>query len=198
MKKFLAAIGRAFGIAILAAGLMIGGSVVVAQTSNPATRAWVTANYCALTGCTFTGPIATSGAITSASINFGGSTLSTYVTGAWTPTDQSGAGLTFTSVSGSYIQIGNIVCVQATLTFPNTANGSAIAISAPVAVPNQTYAHSAILPMTSFGNAGIATFGAPIANTSTIGVYSSSANAPLSNSSLSLKPMSINGCYSAT
>lgn len=59
---------------------------------------------------------------------------------SWTPTDQSGAGLAFTSVSGAYCKIGNMVFVYGTLTYPSTSNGNNATISLPVAVPNQTYA----------------------------------------------------------
>jgi hypothetical protein len=59
---------------------------------------------------------------------------------AWTPTDQSGASLSFTSVSAQYCQYGNLVVAYGTLTYPVTANGSNSAFSLPVAVPNQAYA----------------------------------------------------------
>lgn len=59
---------------------------------------------------------------------------------SWTPTDQSGATLTFTAVSAKYCQIGNLVFAYGTLTYPSTADGSNAKISLPVAVPNQTYA----------------------------------------------------------
>lgn len=66
----------------------------------------------------------------------------TAVTGctSWTPTDQSGASLTFTAVSAQYCQYGNIVIAYGTLTYPTTADGSNAKISLPVAVPNQPYA----------------------------------------------------------
>jgi hypothetical protein len=61
---------------------------------------------------------------------------------AWTPTDQSGAALVFTAVAAFYQQIGNLVFVWGTLTYPSTADGSNSLISLPVAVPNQQYARS--------------------------------------------------------
>ena len=54
--------------------------------------------------------------------------LADYEEGTWTPTDASGAGLTFTSVSGRYTKIGRIVVAQCNFTFPVTANANTIAI----------------------------------------------------------------------
>lgn len=64
------------------------------------------------------------GVATATSITFGGSTLSTYNIGTWTPIDASGASLSFTSASGVYTQIGNMVIASCTFTYPSTANGS--------------------------------------------------------------------------
>jgi hypothetical protein len=61
--------------------------------------------------------------------------------GTWTPADGSGASLTFTSVTGHYQVLGNMVFAYFTLTFPTTSNGSNVTISGlPVTVPNQVYA----------------------------------------------------------
>ena len=48
--------------------------------------------------------------------------LSAPVTGSWTPVDASGAALALTAV-GRYVRIGNLVMVQANITYPGTANG---------------------------------------------------------------------------
>lgn len=48
--------------------------------------------------------------------------------GTWTPTDASGAGLTFTVQSAIYTKIGRTVTIQCVMTFPSTANASNIAI----------------------------------------------------------------------
>lgn len=59
---------------LLALTIAIAGIPVQAQTSNPATRPWVTANFCALTGCTLTGTltVAPSAANSSAIVLTGG------------------------------------------------------------------------------------------------------------------------------
>lgn len=46
----------------------------------------------------------------------------------WTPSDVSGASLSFTSVSGIYLIVGRMVIAWATLTYPVTASGSGVAI----------------------------------------------------------------------
>jgi hypothetical protein len=56
-------------------------------------------------------------------------TLDDYEEGTWTPTDQSGAGLTLTSSgTGRYTKIGRMVQVQASFSYPTTANGSSAVI----------------------------------------------------------------------
>ena len=42
----------------------------------------------------------------------------------WTPTDASGAGLTFTSVDAWYYRVGRLCHAFATFTYPATADGS--------------------------------------------------------------------------
>lgn len=55
-------------------------------------------------------------------------TLDDYEEGTWTPVDASGAALTFTSESGTYTKIGNLVIAPFSLTFPATADASAATI----------------------------------------------------------------------
>lgn len=54
--------------------------------------------------------------------------LNWYEEGTWTPSDQSGAGLVFTSASGYYTRIGRTVTVVFTLVYPATASASAARI----------------------------------------------------------------------
>jgi hypothetical protein len=53
-------------------------------------------------------------------------TLDDYEEGTWTPTDASGAGLSFTTTDAFYTKIGNVVYVSCSVTFPSTANATAI------------------------------------------------------------------------
>lgn len=48
--------------------------------------------------------------------------LSDYEEGTWTPSDQSGAGLTFTTVDGYYTKIGRMVYASFWVTYPSTAD----------------------------------------------------------------------------
>jgi hypothetical protein len=47
---------------------------------------------------------------------------------SWMPNDQSGAGLTFTGVTASYVKNGKLVSATFNLTWPTTANGSAVVL----------------------------------------------------------------------
>lgn len=55
--------------------------------------------------------------------------LADYEEGTWTPTDNSGAGLTITVQSARYTKIGRMVYVIAYIVYPATANASAAALS---------------------------------------------------------------------
>jgi len=50
--------------------------------------------------------------------------LDDYEEGTWTPTDGSGAGLTFTVDFAKYTKIGNVCHLQAYFTYPSTADGN--------------------------------------------------------------------------
>jgi hypothetical protein len=54
----------------------------------------------------------------------GGTPLSTYVEGTWTPTDQSGAGLTLTIAVAKYTKIGKVVFIECFFVMPSTASGA--------------------------------------------------------------------------
>jgi hypothetical protein len=50
--------------------------------------------------------------------------LDDYEEGTWTPTDGSGAGLSFSSVDGIYCKIGRLVIAQASYVYPSTSSGA--------------------------------------------------------------------------
>jgi len=56
-------------------------------------------------------------------------TLDDYEEGTWTPADNSGASLAFTSVSGSYTKIGRLVIASFQFTYPSTADATACSIN---------------------------------------------------------------------
>lgn len=51
-------------------------------------------------------------------------TLDDYEEGTWTPTDASGAGLTFSVGSGTYVKIGQLVMATFSITYPATADAT--------------------------------------------------------------------------
>jgi hypothetical protein len=55
-------------------------------------------------------------------------TLDDYEEGSWTPTDGSGAGLSFSDVAGRYTKIGRQVIAYFNMTFPSTASTAQITI----------------------------------------------------------------------
>jgi hypothetical protein len=55
--------------------------------------------------------------------------LADYEEGTWTPTDGSGAGLTFTVAAAAYTKIGRMVYWQAVVIYPVTADASAASIA---------------------------------------------------------------------
>ena len=69
------------------------------------------------------------GAATATSINFGQTSLNNYTEGTWTPTDASGAGLTFIGIDATYTRIGRMFVASYQLAFPATASGANAQIS---------------------------------------------------------------------
>jgi hypothetical protein len=55
-------------------------------------------------------------------------TLDDYEEGSWTPTDTSGASLTFSTANGTYTKIGRVVTIRAKIIYPSTASGVSAAI----------------------------------------------------------------------
>jgi hypothetical protein len=55
--------------------------------------------------------------------------LADYEEGTWTPTDTSGAGLTFTAVNCTYTKFGRLVTLSGVITFPVNASALAVNIS---------------------------------------------------------------------
>ena len=112
-------------------------------------------------------------------------TLDCYEEGTWAPIDRSGAGLTFTAVSGTYTRIGRTVIAQCTLTYPATANASAASFSLPIAMTSAN---------TNFGGATIGSIGALVKN-NVIALIKTGA-APASDSRVEL--LTYNGAGTVT
>jgi hypothetical protein len=97
-----------------------------------------TTNLVFSTSPTLTTP--TLGAALATSIKFGsGAVLSSYEEGTWTPTDLSGAGLSFTTALGRYTKVGNQVTAWAWIQYPVTASAADNTIGGlPFTIANQT------------------------------------------------------------
>lgn len=119
-------------------------------------------------------------------------------TGTWTPLDNSGAALTFTSVSAGFSQIGNMVYAYFTLTYPNTADGSSASIKGlPYLVPNQNYAQ---VPSIAVSGATISNevVALPIKGTFALGFMTGNPTVSVVNSTLSTFKISANVIYPAS
>lgn len=115
-------------------------------------------------------------------------TLDDYEEGTWTPTDVSGAGLTFTATEGYYVKIGQFVHVTAQVQYPITANGAAAIIGGlPFTLQDTTLSTPAIT--VGYSNAAAPQMGFGIENTTAFGMYVvatavATTNAQMSNSTL--------------
>lgn len=110
---------------------------------------------------------------------------------SWTPSDQSGAGLSFSAVSASYQQIGNIVFAFFSLTFPSTGSGASILIGGlPVTSANQTYA---VIASPVMANGVVAGFVfRPVANSTNFQIENMATPTLSPNSAFST--LTISGC----
>lgn len=113
------------------------------------------------------------------------------VSGTWTPTDASGAGLTLTVNSAVYVRIGALVFVQAYITYPSTANGSQAKIGGlPIAVAADKYGTAEIGT-----DATIAAFMSFRAGSSEVWPLLNSASGNVTNANLSTKYVTFSGFY---
>lgn len=176
------------------------GSNLVGNGSNTVTigNSSITDNY--FNGVIRLGNAAQGVRLPSTPTNSNANTLDCYEEGTWTPTDKSGAGLTFTNVNGTYTRIGRMVIAQVTLTYPVTADASQAAISLPFALSTAN---------TNFGGATIGYMGGGTRNNITALIttgaspstdsriafynYNAAGNVPNSNFSNSVVVLSV--CY---
>lgn len=115
---------------------------------------------------------------------------------SWTPVDGSGAGLSFTSVSANYVQIGNMVHAYFSLTFPATGDmTNAVIGGLPITAANNNYANTASF-LQNNSSAG-SLYGVVIKNTKTFSLWNY-LNQQNPNNTMST--LTISGCiiYPAT
>ena len=114
-------------------------------------------------------------------------TLAHYSSNTWTPTDASGAALSFTGIAGNcfYTRIGNVVTATFNIVFPTTASGANVSIGG---LPFQVKLTSTNVSggCISYTNAGISPSILAQSATSTFTLYSNTG-AAIVNSALSGK-----------
>jgi len=80
--------------------------------------------------------------------------LDDYEEGTWTPSDGSGAGLTFSSASGTYTKIGRMVFVSYAVTYPATSDTTDMAIDGLPFTPHTNFRFGVAQSYTSNSVAG--------------------------------------------
>lgn len=96
--------------------------------------------------------------------------ISLGTTGAWVPTDGSGAGLVFVGAAGTYTKIGNMVFAQGLVEYPSTANSSNSQINGlPFTVANTSCGGQCQVTLSQNANSNYQLF--PVANQTYIQPY---------------------------
>ena len=126
--------GVLYGAAALAVQATAQGptnSVLTASAGAPSFSATPTVTTLTTTGAATIGGLTDLSGASAGQVKFpatqnastNANTLDDYEEGTWTPNDASGASLSFTLGTATYIKIGQLVTVQADITFPVTASG---------------------------------------------------------------------------
>jgi len=110
-------------------------------------------------------------------------TLDDYEEGTWTPTDASGAGLTFSTAVGNYTKIGRVVTGSFRVTYPTTVSSAQIIIGGLPFTVNNTEANYCFVGC--YSNATTTVSGETATNTTTMyfyvmGTFTASPNSNLS------------------
>jgi len=121
-------------------------------------------------------------------------TLDDYEEGTWTPTDGSGAGLTFTSIQAFYTKAGRIVTLNASFTFPSTASAAGVSIGG---IPFAYSFSGAETCMAIFDNAGLGANQVYFATTS-CDFRAAGTNTVRTNANFSLKRVHLMVSYSTS
>jgi hypothetical protein len=111
--------------------------------------------------------------------------------GTWTPVDGSGAGLTFTGVSGEWVRHGKIIWISGTVTYPSTASGANASISGLPVTVNSSSNHWPI----STGYCTESTLNGLMAMQSTTYMNLYSSSGLITNAVMSSDQLYFAGCY---
>lgn len=100
-----------------------------------------------------------------ASLSSDPNTLDDYEEGTWTPIDDSGAGLTFTSPFGYYTKVGDTVTAWGRVTYPTTASGlTALVGGLPFTAANNNQPGAGFIRLTNSGRSDSLSIGAATTN----------------------------------
>jgi hypothetical protein len=130
-------------------------------------------------------------------ITFNGDTaaanaLDDYEEGTWTPTDQSGAGLTFAAASGNYTKIGREVSYRAVIIYPSTADVNLVEIGGlPFTVPNNNQSRGGYV---TYSTASVLSYAITIQNSTKVGLTDNTGTS-LTNVQLTGAVIFIGGSY---
>ena len=124
---------NATGNYVIGAGPVSGGSeLAFYDATNSAERMRIHANGAVLIGATLSGSATAGDLVVNGGVFIGGTAtaneLDDYEEGTWTPTDISGASLSFTGPVGNYVKIGKWVTISYSFRYPSTADGTAVYI----------------------------------------------------------------------
>jgi len=126
-------------------------------------------------------------------------TLDDYEEGSWTPVDGSGAGLSLSVTSASYIKIGKLVFINTYLTYPSNSNGTIASIGGLPYTAGSGNQYSYIMGRVQYNLGNMLVWQANAGATSmsaNLG-WNSAAGGP-TNANLSSSFMLMSGCYIAT
>jgi hypothetical protein len=156
-------------------------AVVLGNTSVYLGNTVTAAGNLTLNNSTLTTP--TLGVASATSINFGQTALSYYGEGTWTPTDVSGASLSFSVALGTYTRVGRMFMAGFSVTYPVTASGANADIGAvPFTVANSATARTGLVSFSATATPLI--YCAPTQNTTDF-LFINSAGAIATNANLS-------------
>jgi hypothetical protein len=118
--------------------------------------------------------------------------LDDYEEGTWTPTDQSGAGLTFATASGNYTKIGREVFYRAVITYPSTASISLAEVGGlPFTVPNNNQSRGGFV---TYSTLSALAYAITVLNTTKVGLTDNTGTS-LTNVQLTGATIFIGGSY---
>ena len=121
----------------------------------------------------------------------------TYAEGTWTPTDASGAALSFTGVNATYTKIGNLTVARFTVTYPATADGTAASIGG-LPFTAKTVTNAAGACTLAYNNNGTAVMLYVLPTSKAINVYNAASGATVSNATLSTREIDATCTYQAS